>query len=84
MTDYLVKAIFSLKPNCEFKLQNDDYSTIEWIILDGQAPTQAKVDAEIKRLIAADEAAATSKAEAKSELLIRLGITAEEAALLLS
>jgi hypothetical protein len=82
--NYLVKAIFSLKPNCEFKLENDDYSTIEWIVIEGKAPTQAQVNAEIERLIAADEAAVATKAEAKAELLARLGITAEEAQLLLS
>jgi len=82
--NYLVKAIFSLKPNCEFKLENDDYSTIEWIAIEGKTPTQAQVNAEIERLIAADEAAAASKAEAKAELLARLGITEDEAKLLLS
>jgi hypothetical protein len=84
MNNYLVKAIFSLKPNCEFKLENDDYSTIEWIVIEGKTPTQAEVDAEIKRLIAVDKAAVATKAEAKAQLLDRLGITAEEAALLLS
>ena len=84
MNDYLVKAIFNLKPNCEFKLENDDYSTIEWIAIEGKAPTKSQVDAEIERLTAADEAAVATKAEAKAELLARLGITAEEAKLLLS
>lgn len=82
--DYLVKAIFNLRPNCEFTLKNGDYSTIEWIVLEGKAPTQAQVDAEIEKLIASNEAAVATKAEAKAELLARLGITAEEAQLLLS
>ena len=82
--DFLTKAIFNLKPNCEFTLTNGDYSTIQWIVIEGKAPTQAQVDAEIERLIAADEAATVLKAEAKAELLARLGITEDEAKLLLS
>lgn len=81
---YLVKAIRSLKPNSEFVFQDDDYSTIEWHTLEGKAPTQAEIDAEIARLQAADETKAADKAAAKAALLERLGITSDEANLLLS
>lgn len=84
MNTYLAKAILSLKPGAEFKLENDDYSTIEWIVLEGSAPTEAAVNAEVERLIAADETSAAAKAEAKAALLDRLGITEEEAKLFLA
>ena len=82
--NYITKAIFNLKPNAEFSYQNEDYSTIKWDILDGEAPTQKEIDDEIKRIKAEEIAQEKSKAIAKSALLDKLGITAEEAQLLLS
>ena len=82
--NYLTKAIFNLKPNAEFSYQDDDYSTIKWDVLDGTAPTQKQIDDEIKRIKAAEITDAQTKATAKAALLSKLGITAEEAALLLS
>jgi len=84
MRNYLVEAIQSLKPNSEFHLANDDYSTIEWDVLEGAAPTQAAINAEIDKIKAAEVTAAADKAAAKSALLQRLGITEEEALLLLA
>ena len=81
---YLTKAIFNLKPNAEFSYQDDDYSTIKWDVLDGTAPTQKQIDDEIKRIKASEITDAQTKATAKAALLSKLGITAEEAALLLS
>jgi len=80
----LAKAIRLLKPNSEFSYQNDDYSTIKWNVLEGNAPTQAEIDAAIEQ-VKANEIAADAKAEAdKAALLAKLGITADEAKLLLS
>ena len=82
--DYLVQAIKKLKPSSEFSFTEDDYSTIKWDVLDGDAPTQADIDAEIDK-IKADETTAAAKAVTdKAALLAKLGITAEEAKLLLS
>jgi hypothetical protein len=81
---YLIKAINKLKPNSEFSFQDDDYSTIKWDVLDGDAPTQKEVDAAIKEIKADEAQAEATKATAKAALLSRLGITAEEAVLLLS
>ena len=84
MKDYLLQAIRKLRPNAEFSFTNDDYSTIKWDKLDGVAPTQAEIDASIEQ-IKADETQAEAKAEAdKTALLAKLGITADEAKLLLS
>lgn len=82
--DYLIKAIYKLKPTAEFVITDNDYSTIVWHILDGEAPTQAEIDGAIKQIKADEIAEAQTKAAAKSALLDRLGITEDEAKLLLS
>ena len=83
MTKYLAKAIQRLKPTAEFSYSNDDYSTINWIVLDGDAPTQKEIDAAIEQVKADEITEATTKAAQKAALLERLGITQEEANLLL-
>jgi len=82
--DYLTKAIQSLKPTAEFSYIDDDYSTIKWDVLDGNAPTKKQIDDEIKKIKADEITDAASQATAKAALLEKLGITSEEAALLLS
>ena len=84
MSANLGRAIFSLRPNSEFTLKNHDYSTIEWIVLEGEAPTAAEVQAEVHKIEAQDAAREAQDAETKNALLERLGITAEEAKLLLA
>ena len=79
----LVKAIRLIKPTSEFSYQDDDYSTIKWDVLDGEAPTQSEIDAALKKVKADEIAAEAKKAKDREALLARLGITAEEAALLL-
>jgi len=81
---YLVKAIKKLKPNAEFSFSDDDYSTIKWDVLEGDAPTQAEIDAAIEQVKADEVAEAEAKAAQKAALLDRLGITEEEAKLLLA
>jgi len=83
MTDYLTLAIKSLRPNSEYSYVDNDYATIEWHVLEGKAPTQAEINAEIAKIKADELTTAEDKAAAKAALLQRLGITAEEAALLL-
>ena len=83
MANYLVKAILKLKPTAEFSFQEDDYSTIKWDVLEGEAPTQAEIDVAIEQVKADEIAEASAKAAAKAALLERLGITQEEANLLL-
>ena len=83
MKIYLADAIKSLRPNSEFSYTADDYSTIKWDKLEGEAPTEAEVLAELIRLEAEALAQEVSQATAKAALLERLGLTAEEAALLL-
>ena len=84
MRIYLSDAIKSLRPTAEFSYTDDDYSTIKWDVLDGDAPTQAEINAEIIKIKAEEEFLAAQRAVEKADLLARLGITADEAALLLS
>ena len=80
----LVKAIRKLKPNAEFTFNESDYSSIKWDVLEGDAPTQAEIDAALKQVKAEEAEIAANKATEKAALFERLGITAEEAKLLLS
>jgi hypothetical protein len=81
--NYLVSAIHKIKPNAQFAFKEDDYSTIEWIELEGSAPTQAEIDQAIKEMKAAEKTAATAAESKKIEVLERLGLTADELAILI-
>ena len=74
----LVQAIKHLKPTAEFSLKNNDYSTIKWYVLDGEAPTLAEIEAAHLQV---QQAEAQAKAEAQAQkqaILDRLGLTEEE------
>jgi hypothetical protein len=80
----LGKAIKALRPTAEFSYSDNDYSTIKWDVLDGNPPTQAEIDVAIKQLEADEIAAQKAQQSAKSALLKKLGLTDDEAKLLLS
>ena len=84
MKIYLSEAIQKLRPNAQFSYQNNDYSTIKWDVLEGEAPTQAEIDEAIEQIKIDETQAALDNAAAKAALLDRLGITQAEAKLLLS
>ena len=79
--DNLLKAINKLKPDAEFSFQDNDYSTIKWDVLEGNAPTQAEIDAAIEQVKAdetqaeIDKAAKKAAAEAK---LVALGLDLDD------
>ena len=52
----IAQAVKSLQPNSEFIIENEDYSTVIWIIDPETIPTQAEVDAEVIRLQAVYDA----------------------------
>jgi hypothetical protein len=81
--EYLPLAIYSLKPDSEYTYSDNDYATIQWIKLEGVAPTQSEIDAEIESIKAKEITDKATKATDKAALLEKLGITAEEAKLLL-
>ena len=80
---YITQAIKNLRPNAEFSFTNDDYSTIKWDVLEGDAPTQAEVDAAVEAIKQEEAQAEATKAAARQALLNKLGITEDEARLLL-
>ena len=79
--NYLGKAILKLKPTAEFSFQNDDYSTIKWDVLDGNAPTWAEIEAAIEQ-VKLEEKEAKIQAEAKKASaeakLAALGLTLDD------
>jgi hypothetical protein len=81
---YLTKAIKRLNPTAEFSFTDDDYSTINWDVLEGNAPTKKQIDDAIKAIKADEANQIEANATAKAALLDRLGITEDEAKLLLS
>ena len=81
MKDYLTAAIQLLKPNSEYSYFDNDYSTIVWHILDGDAPTQTEIDAAIEQVKAYEAQAVIDKAAAKAAAhakLAALGLTVED------
>jgi len=77
----LAKAISKLKPTAEFSFTNDDYSTIKWDVLEGEAPTQSEIDAAIEQVKADEIGKAEAKAEAKAAAEAKLevlGLTADD------
>jgi hypothetical protein len=82
--NYLFLAIRSLRPDAEFSFTEQDYSTVIWTKLEGNPPTQTQIDAAIEEVKANKIAAEAMVATQKQALLAKLGITADEARLLLS
>jgi hypothetical protein len=80
----LADAIRSLRPESEFSYIDNDYATIKWDVLKGDAPSKDEVLAELARLEAEAKAKLEARSASKAALLERLGITADEAALLLA
>jgi hypothetical protein len=80
---YLVRAIRKLKPTAEFSFQQDDYSTIKWDVLNGKAPTQKQIDDAIEQVKADEIAEAEANAIKRQLILDKLGLTADEAKLLI-
>lgn len=76
----IVSAISYLRPNAEFVVRGND---LEWLDDTQTEPTQKEIEAGFIAYKAAKQAEAESKANAKAALLNKLGITAEEAQLLL-
>jgi len=79
--DEKVKAIFHIRPLSEFVLREME---LEWLDSNQTEPTEAEIEAGWIAYQAAQIAEAEAKAAQKAALLDRLGITEEEAKLLLA
>ncbi len=78
----IVEALAYLAPKGGWTLSGDNYNDLVWLA-EGNPPTLAEVEAEIA-IIPARKEQAKAEAQAKRQaLLAKLGITEEEAKLLL-
>jgi hypothetical protein len=80
----ITRAILELSPTAEFSFKEDDLSTLEWHNSKAKRPTDEEILAQYSLTETNIAAEASQKIVDKEALLKRLGITAEEAALLLS
>jgi len=80
----IIEAIRNLAPEAEFSYKDEDLTTLEWQSLNITQPTIAAIEKEIAKVKTAKETEAATKEAAKTALLAKLGITADEAMLLLS
>lgn len=80
----IVEAIRSIRPNSEFAIHGGDLDNIEWHVIEGEIPTKKEIEQAVKDLVAAELTKEQEKASAKNAILERIGLTAEEATLLLS
>lgn len=80
---HLSQAIRELAPGAEYTFTDTDLDSIVWIVEPSTIPTKKAITDKVKQIEANELAEIESKAAAKTALLERLGITAEEARLLL-
>ena len=78
----IIKALRNLCPDAEWSLSGDDYADLVWLS-DGTPPTVAQLEKEIAAIPSKEAASKAAANTAKAALLERLGITADEAKLLL-
>ena len=77
-------ALLKLRPNTEWFMQDNDISTLVFIEpKTATVPTQDEIDSAIVEIDENKQAEAQAKATARQAVLDRLGLTAEEAQLLL-
>jgi hypothetical protein len=79
----ITEAILSLTPNAEFTFQETDLESLQWHSKTTK-PTNEQILAAVENNEALRIQAANAKAAEKAALLARLGITDDEAKLLLS
>lgn len=80
----IAKAIQYLKPTAQFSFIGHDYSTIKWDFVEGNIPTFAELKNALVEIEEKEAAEASAKANAKALLLSRIGLSEDEAKLLLS
>jgi hypothetical protein len=79
--EYLSEAILELRPEAHFSYNNNDYSTVKWDVLEGDAPTLAEIEAAVaivktkKQNEASQRASDKAAAQAKLEAL---GLTTDD------
>lgn len=74
-------AIIFIRPNAEFTLSGDD---LIWLDAKQTQPTDKEIEDGLVAYQATQKSEVEAKAQAKADLLAKLGITEDEARLLLS
>ena len=80
----ITKALAYLRPKAEFVVRGEKLDGIEWLDLKQTKPTDEEIIAAIPLAKAQEIANIKAREIAKNELFAKIGITAEEASLLLS
>jgi hypothetical protein len=80
---WISKAIRHLDPASEFSISEDDLDTLVFIKLTGDEPTHKQINDTIPIVKALEQQKKTDAANDKAALLAKLGITEDEARLLL-
>jgi hypothetical protein len=81
MKNYLAEAIWKLRPGSEFSFQEQDYATVEWLHLQGSAPTKVEIEAALEIVKEEEKIAELAAVEAKANAetkLKALGLTADD------
>lgn len=73
----ITRALLTIAPDAQWRLQGDDYSDIEWY-----SETKKPTITQIRNAITNAESLATEKLAQKQAVLDRLGITEDELRLL--
>lgn len=82
MKDYTL-ILITFYPDTKWTLTGDDYAGLDWQD-ESPKPTKAELDAKWQDAVNIREQKKIAKAEAKAKLLEQLGLTADEAAALLT
>jgi hypothetical protein len=82
MIDYTL-ILTTNYPDAQWTLNGDDYEGLTWLS-DFEKPTKEELDSQWESALSQRDTEVKAKADAKAALLERLGITEEEAKLLLS
>jgi hypothetical protein len=78
----IIEAIKTLAPKAEWTLSGNDYNDIVWLS-DDPKPSLAEIEAEIALIPVRKQEAKIETENKKAALLEKLGITADEAKILL-
>lgn len=78
---HLSEAILLLRPTAHFSFTDNDYATVKWDVLDGEAPTLKEIETAIEQIKTNEITAETNKAAAKATAtakLAALGLTTDD------
>jgi hypothetical protein len=80
----LADVLHHLRPGAEFTYKDENYETIEWIVLEGTPPTHEEIAAAYVSVAEARLAEFEERQSRRAEILARLGLTEDEAKIILS